>query len=261
MNPGENNEINQQQLAIIEAKQELALQKQKFEFELALQKLTAKLETDLLKLQLANAAKDAETQKAHFAEKLELTKKITALEAQPTVAPSPYTHVASMFNDSIILNPSQKTTLSSWLGSGNWRKIYSTDYGATPAVFHSHCNGRGPTIIVARYAGYVFGAYASVAWTSCNSYKAAPGSFLFILNNSYGDAPSIFPLTNQNRAMYDHQNHFPIFGAGHDFYIQPSLNFSGNLGNSYSTSLGRGNCTFTGSATVAGIYFEVFSQN
>ena len=262
MNPGENNEINQQQLAIIEAKQELALQKQKFEFELALQKLTAKLEIDLLNLQLANAVKDAETQKAHSAEKLELTKTIVALESQTKVSQQPY--IVSMFNDSIILNPSQKTTLSSWLGSGNWRKIYSTDYGATPAVFHSHCNGRGPTIIVVRHGGNVFGGYASVPWTSSGGYKAAPGSFLFTLTNPYGDAPTILPLGNQNNghAMYDNAGHFPIFGNGHDFYIKQNLGFYCNLSaHAYSNSLGRGNGTFTGARDVTGVYFEVFSQN
>ena len=78
----EDNEINNLQLASIETKQASSLQKLRFDFELKLQKLTAKLETDLLKLQLANAAKDAETQKAHFEEKLELTKKISALESE-----------------------------------------------------------------------------------------------------------------------------------------------------------------------------------
>ena len=264
MNQGENNEINKQQLAILEAKQELALQKQQFEFELKLQKLEAKLEIDLLNLKLANAAKDSQTQKAHFEEKLELTKKITALESQPKVSNST-SYLASMFQESIILNPGQKSIISSWLGSGNWTKIYSTDCGATPAVFHNHCNGRGPTITFVRYSTFVFGAYASVPWTSSGGYKSAPGSFLFTLNNSYGNAPTILPLISQNNtnAMYDHPNHFPIFGNGHDFYIQQNLSFYCNLTGSfsYSNSLGRSFCTFTGAKSVTGVYFEVFSQN
>ena len=62
------------------------------------------------------------------------------------------------------------------------------------ASFHARCDGRGPTLTVARTAaGHVLGGYAAASWeTPAETYGksvAAPGSFLFALRCAAAGLP------------------------------------------------------------------------
>ena len=38
--------------------------------------------------------------------------------------------------------------------------------GAAASIFHSNCDGKGPTVTIIKYGSYIFGAYTDVSWQS-----------------------------------------------------------------------------------------------
>ena len=124
--------------------------------------------------------------------------------------------------------------------------------GSDSQAFHNKCDNQGPTIILCKNEkDNIFGAYASISWTSYGGYKTVNGSFLFTLTNIHGTAPTKYPNTkNYEYAVYQHSSNGPTFGNGFDLYIcNNCLNNTSSytyLGNAYSDVLGKGNSIFTG---------------
>ena len=123
--------------------------------------------------------------------------------------------------------------------------------GSGSNIFHNKCDNQGPTICLFKNEkGNIFGAYASISWTSNSSYYNANGSFLFTLTNIYGTVPTKYPNTqNYGNAVYHNSGYGPTFG-GHDLYISNDcLNNTSSyasIGHSYPDALGRGNSIFSG---------------
>ena len=122
--------------------------------------------------------------------------------------------------------------------------------GSGSNIFHNKCDNQGPTICLFKNENdNIFGAYASISWTSNGSYYAANGSFLFTLTNIHGTAPTKYP-NNQNYdyAVYHNSDRGPTFGGNHDLYIHNNYfnnNSYSSLGYSYSDVLGKGNSIFS----------------
>ena len=144
--------------------------------------------------------------------------------------------------------------LIEWSGYKRMELIYrgSRD-GSLSKNFHEKCDNKGPTItLIKNEKGNIFGGFSSISWTSQNSYKQAPNSFLFSLTNIYGTNPTKFQLKNNNdlHAIYDNSSYGAIFGGGNDLRVSNDfLNNNDTYSNfpySYEDSIGKGKSIFTG---------------
>ena len=101
--------------------------------------------------------------------------------------------VATKNLDSKILNESERgdeflKKIYDWTGYKNMELLYrGTRDGSGCNIFHNKCDNQGPTIsLFKNEKGNIFGAYASISWTSDNKYHAANNkSFLIIMVSSY----------------------------------------------------------------------------
>jgi len=123
--------------------------------------------------------------------------------------------------------------------------------------FHNKCNNQGPTIsLFKNEKGNIFGGYTSTDWTSVNSYKSAPDSFIFTLTNIHGTEPTKFPNSDSRYSIYDHSSHGPTFGGGHDIQIYNNGTYT-NFPYSYEDILGKGKSIFTGDLNNSNQYFKL----
>ena len=126
--------------------------------------------------------------------------------------------------------------------------------------FYNRCNDQGPTIsLFKNEKGNIFGGYASIDWTSCNSYKSAPDSFIFTLTNIHGTEPTKFPNSNTNKSIYDSSSDGPNFGDSDistlNYMSKSPLNYAG-FPHSYQDILGKGRSIFTGDLDNNNYYFH-----
>ena len=161
--------------------------------------------------------------------------------------------------DSKILNECERGNeflqkIYEWTGYKNMELLYrGTRDGSGSDAFHNKCDNQGSTICLCKNEkGNIFGAYASIGWTSSSgNYYSANGSFLFTLTNIYDISPTKYPNTqNLNHAVYHNSGYGPTFGGNHDLLISSNyLNNSDSyctLGYSYPDVLGKGNSVFSG---------------
>ena len=267
------------QLALIESRHEKALLEQKHAMDLELEKIKSEMKLMMVNNEVQRLRDELLSTKEHHEKELKLEKELAELKAEkknqvsvPSVINYPgsiYPHYGINFCGSILLNDTQKALLSGWK-PGNWTLKYrASAHGQAASTFHSLCDNRGSTYVIVRStAGYTFGGYAGNSWNSSSGvYQVAPTSFLFVLNNSFGDVPTILPLTTENsaHAMYCKASYGPTFGGGHDLHISnnPMSNNSSycNIGGSYYVDgLGRGVNTFTGARNFQVQDYEVYSQ-
>ncbi len=137
--------------------------------------------------------------------------------------------------------------------------------GFTAADFHRHCDGKGPTLTVVHTSqGWVFGGYASVSWSSKESYVSAPGSFLFTLRNSSNLPPQLFSLEHPQFAMACNSHYGPTFGRGYDLRLAAQPNANSNsyseLGQSYALPAGRTVYLLAGARNFTVSELEVFGR-
>ena len=168
--------------------------------------------------------------------------------------------------DSIILEESKRfdelsKSLYEWIGNKKMDLIFrgSRD-GMTGKMFHKKCDNKGPTIILIKNSiGYIFGGYASISWTSDNSYHSDLDSFLFTLTNIYSKGPLKFKCKD-NKSVHHLNNYGPIFGQGHDLEIAGDflndIHYS-NFPKSFKDSLGKGKSIFTGDLNSNKTYFTI----
>ena len=172
-----------------------------------------------------------------------------------------------------------ETFLRSFFGEKHFDMLYrgSAD-GFTAEAFHRRCDKKGPTLTLVRSDnGNIFGGYSTVAWGSKDAFRAAPGSFLLTLRNTYGTEPSTFSLLEPGcpSAIYDHYTFGPTFGGGCDLCLWPPFNTGrkcySNIGaesgsgngssigkrGSYRDVIGKGSSVFTGDSSDTKTYFDV----
>ena len=121
----------------------------------------------------------------------------------------------------------------------NFELIYRASRdGFDASSFHAKCDDQSGTLTIIKTTnGYIFCAYASVAWDSTSGYKADPNAFILSLMNV--NFPSLFipAKINDNSSICCKAGSGPTFGAGHDIYIASNSNTSresySNLGRSF----------------------------
>ena len=138
----------------------------------------------------------------------------------------------------------------------------------TARSFHARCDGRGPTLTVARTAaGHVLGGYAAASWESpaIGGYVAAPGSFLFALRC----AAAGLPPTRLALRWHGAENHLgmrkdsgPCFGASGDLLLlgggDPTCCYT-TVGTTYALPKGQADPHFlTGAKQFTVAEVEVF---
>ena len=158
--------------------------------------------------------------------------------------------------DSIILDESDKKNeflkkIQEWTKFKKIELIYrGTRDGSTSVDFHNKCDNQGETIILIKNEkGNIFGGYASIPWSSDESFHSAPESFLFTLTNIYNTAPTFFPSKNDKHEL-NHKNEYgPRFGERDDLGIYRDFLEKGGYSDfpcSYDDVLEKGNSIFTG---------------
>ncbi|PRP81201.1 hypothetical protein PROFUN_02035 [Planoprotostelium fungivorum] len=153
-----------------------------------------------------------------------------------------------------ILSGEHRQRIEQWIGEGKkiGERLYkATEHGFQASVFHTLCDGRGPTVVVVQSDNdSLFGGYAEVSWSSEDTYVASTESFLFALKNPHGITDR-FPLNSRDRkyTLNCYAGMGPTFG-GRDLVIHDESNTdrSSHCGfpDVYMDTTGKGNLLFTG---------------
>jgi len=164
--------------------------------------------------------------------------------------------------DSLILKESNRVDeyirkIYEWSGYNKMKLLYrGTRDGMEGNYFHNKCDNQGPTISLFKNdKGNIFGGYTFTDWTSNNSYKSAPESFIFTLTNIHGTEPTKFPNSNTSYSIYDYSTYGPTFG-GHDIYTNKEGSYA-DFPVYYQDSLGKGKSIFTGDLNNSNRYFNL----
>ena len=88
--------------------------------------------------------------------------------------------------------------------------------GMGVATFHSVCDGHGDTLTVFKGNGHIFGGYAKPKWNSTGGYinDLTNSSFLFTCRSRIKHT-----IIFTQYAIRGLSNYGPMFGRGHDIYI------------------------------------------
>ena len=90
--------------------------------------------------------------------------------------------------------------------------------------FHEKCDGKSNTIVfVQAKNGRRFGGFTEAKWDKSNSYKNSPNGFLFSLDNK-----ELFYNKKNECDIYCCGEKGPIFGDGHDLFIDDNCNRTNN---------------------------------
>ena len=105
--------------------------------------------------------------------------------------------------------------------------------------FHDKCDGKSNTItIIKNSLNYVFGGFASSAWSSSYQYINDTNAFLFSLRRNGTSTSDKFLSKISQYSLFCRADYGPTFGAGHDIHIcnQSNTNYGsqGNLGHSFN---------------------------
>ena len=122
----------------------------------------------------------------------------------------------------------------------------ATRDGFAAAKFHQKCDGKGPTVVIAKSAGgHIFGGYSDTAWDSSNQYKHCRDSFLFRLSGPGGVGSSQHRIfRNFQNGIYCGSTYGPTFGSGQDMLFTSNSQVNFSLGTSYDSNGTGGNFTF-----------------
>ncbi|XP_046567354.1 interferon-induced protein 44-like isoform X2 [Haliotis rubra] len=105
-------------------------------------------------------------------------------------------------------------------GRKDFNLLYqATRDGCSGQTFHQKFDNRGATVSVFyNTAGYVFGGYTSVSWSSDETFKPDNQAFLFRLQAANSFQPQKYPVKTANlqHTVYHNAQYGPTFGGGHD---------------------------------------------
>eukprot|EP00808_Paulinella_micropora_P017442 g62659.t1 len=96
--------------------------------------------------------------------------------------------------------------------------------GFTGHVFHSKCDGMGPTLTVIKpsHNNNIFGGYTEHTWSSTGSYSSQP-AWLFSLRNARDDTAYKFLPSTASSHAYNNGSYGPTFGGGHDLHVHSNM--------------------------------------
>lgn len=155
--------------------------------------------------------------------------------------------------------------LLGWLevpqGDKVWRLLYRASRDGFEEGFHRCCDGKGPTVVLFRSDGFLFGGYAGGPWNSKSTFKDYPSSFIFTLTNPHGIPPTKYPPTELRYSVYCCAAYGPNFGLD-DISVPLKYDYGSrciiNFPCSYADTTGKGKFTFTGSSDFGIDDYEVF---
>ena len=139
-----------------------------------------------------------------------------------------------------IIDDADAVRINSWAGTSNqeWELCYrrSRD-GGNASAFHSRCDGRGATVMVALLNGGTsierkVGGYAVSQWNG-SGYTGNSTNFLFSLTYNYKHT-----WYRYGYYQYNNPNYGPTWGGGHDFYTNLASSSYCNIGHSYRCRTG-----------------------
>jgi len=142
------------------------------------------------------------------------------------------------FIGSSLITSTHSTLINSWVGtpSAVWTRCYSKAlHGASTSTFHTNCDGKGPTVTVAKLTTAstgdvrLIGAYASKSWATTGSWMGDSSTFLFSLTNSFKHYWISTYSSSVTYTQYSSSSYGPTFGGGHDFVSGSS----GTIGTGY----------------------------
>jgi len=100
--------------------------------------------------------------------------------------------------------------------------------GFGAAMFHSKCNGKGPTVTVIKSNNdKIFGGYTSESWGfggSSGAYKQDATAFIYSLTHKAKCATQ----KNTGYSIFDRSSFGPLFGSGRDIVISDNCNATTN---------------------------------
>ena len=138
--------------------------------------------------------------------------------------------------------------------------------GFNPGPFHQKCDGVTRLLtLIQTHTGYVFGGFATAAYTSNDAPIADPlnTAFLYTLINPHGIAPTMLLYKGSGGALHGSPYHGPIYSCN-DLYIGSNSNSDINsdtgsrLGAAYIDTTGKGNELFAGQLKL-GLISEVLA--
>lgn len=155
---------------------------------------------------------------------------------------------------STLIDNAGQAQLEAWLGQGELTltNIFTKTTGSTGYDFHAAANGQGATfsLMSASEDGVnwkTIGGYSPVSWNSSYNYNHS--------NNSEDWTAFVFNLSNgvKNNQINGYQTYNgdyygPVFGGGHDIFVDNNL----SVGYSYGWSYGSAN----NSSLVDGSYYN-----
>lgn len=68
-----------------------------------------------------------------------------------------YTEKLISFLDPVLLSSQRSGFVRCW---------HAKTEGSAASTFHGNCDGKGPTVTIIKYGGYIFGGYTDVSWHS-----------------------------------------------------------------------------------------------
>lgn len=171
--------------------------------------------------------------------------------------------------ESRILTEDLVQSLGAFLGSAGEGQslvlLYRASWdGHTAQAFHQRCDGKGPSVVVARSAGgHIFGGFAPEPWDGSGTHKVTSAeAFLFRLSGP-GVSKSKHLCILGQPAMYCHSGSMPTFGLNDLRIHHQNRIFKASfcLGSSYKqqgTNSGSPLSTLAESAEVQLVDWEVF---
>ncbi len=175
-----------------------------------------------------------------------------------------------MPDSDIIKDAGPVAQLQEWLredgSDGEFNLLYrSSRDGLSGDAFHSKCDNKCSTTltVIETTDGFVLGGYSNIPWASDDSYHAANKAFLFVLSGRGISSPCKMKLKNAGdaNAVCHGASHGPIFGRGHDLWVNLSKSIvNWRLGHTYQS--GPSQLDNNGSTKVMQIKeMEVFQFN
>ena len=114
--------------------------------------------------------------------------------------------------------------------------------GSTGKDFHRFCDNKGATLILIETdKGYKFGGYTPIEWKSIYGDKTDDLTFIFSLN-----LMKKFNKFKKGYSIRINNDFGPIFGNGHDFYLEMNMNKGRSTNGNYlqNTELTNGETNF-----------------
>ena len=129
--------------------------------------------------------------------------------------------------------------------------------------FHELCDGKGPTVVVAKSrGGHIFGGYTEKSWAGAGGYQDCRDSFLFRLSGPGVPQPSLHRIfQNHSSGLWLGAGYGPCFGDDLYFQVSGATQVVFNVGSSYNPSgeAGSGNFSYLAEAETVNLTdYEVY---